>query len=340
MRATIKMIAERAGVSIGTVDRVLHNRPYVKEEVRQRILEVMEEMDYHPNRMASALATSGLHRHFAIIQPAWESYVGEGMAAGVEKFRRARQDYNVTVSVHPYRQGDTAACLRLLEELPGTVQGIALCAADCPPVREKLEELERRRVPVVTFNSDIAGGKRLCFVGEDAHHAGRVAGEIAAKFLRPGDRLLLVYADAGYSDHQGRTDGFLERLGESGFRREDCLVAETHDDYDETFSAVSSALAEEPGLRYIYMANRSVPACMEAISRAGRTGEVRVLAHDNSPETATFLRQGRLDFVIDQDLAYQSRKALELLFDTVVEHRRPSRERYYGETVILTAENC
>ena len=30
----------------------------------------------------------------------------------------------------------------------------------------------------------------------------------------------------------------------------------------------------------------------------------------------------------------------KLLFDTVVEHRRPSRERYYGETVILTAENC
>ena len=38
MRATIKMIAERAGVSIGTVDRVLHNRPYVKAEVRERVL--------------------------------------------------------------------------------------------------------------------------------------------------------------------------------------------------------------------------------------------------------------------------------------------------------------
>ena len=59
MRTTIKMIAERAGVSIGTVDRVLHDRPYVKAEVRERVLRVMEELDYHPNRMASALATSG-----------------------------------------------------------------------------------------------------------------------------------------------------------------------------------------------------------------------------------------------------------------------------------------
>ena len=167
MRATIKMIAERAGVSIGTVDRVLHDRPYVKEEVRRRVLEVMEELDYQPNR-----------------------------------------------------------------------------------------------------------------------------------------------------------------------------VAETHDNYDEALAAVTAALAEEPDLKYIYMANRSVPACMEALRGAGRMGQVRVLAHDNSPETRTFLREGLLDFIIDQNLTYQSRKALSLLFDAVVEHRTPERDCFYPESPILTAENC
>ena len=180
MRATIKMIAERAGVSIGTVDRVLHDRPYVKEEVRRRVLEVMEELDYQPNRMASALATSGLSRRFAIIQPAWENYVGEAMSAGVTKFRQDRRDYNLTVTVHPYHQGRMEDCLRLLDQAAEQAQGIALCAADCPQIRRKLEDLAERRVPVVTFNSDITGGKRMCFVGENAHHAGRVAGEIAA----------------------------------------------------------------------------------------------------------------------------------------------------------------
>ena len=340
MRATIKIIAERAGVSIGTVDRVLHNRPYVKEEVRRRVLEVMEELDYHPNRMASALATSGMARHFAIIQPTWESYVGEAMAAGAEKFRRDRQDYNVTVTIHPYPQGEMDTCAKLLDTLAEEAQGIALCAADCPQIRQRLELLAGRQVPVVTFNSDIAGAKRMCFVGEDAHHAGRVAGDIAAKYLQPGDRILLVYADHGYAGHKGRADGFLDRMEEKGFSRADCRVEETHDDYDETLAAVTAALAEEPALKYIYMANRSVPACMEALSRAGLTGKIRVLAHDNAPETATFLRQGLLDFVIDQDLAYQSRKALELLFDAVVEHRPPARDRYFAMTPILTAENC
>lgn len=87
MRTTIKMIAERAGVSIGTVDRVLHDRPYVKAEVRERVLRVMEELDYHPNRMASALATSGTPRKLALVQPEWEEgFVRDEMDAGAGPF--------------------------------------------------------------------------------------------------------------------------------------------------------------------------------------------------------------------------------------------------------------
>ena len=96
MRATIKMIAERAGVSIGTVDRVLHNRPYVKAEVRERVLAVMAELDYRPNRMASALATSGTARHLAVIQPEWGPYIQDAMADGVSRFMEERRDNNVS----------------------------------------------------------------------------------------------------------------------------------------------------------------------------------------------------------------------------------------------------
>ena len=116
MRATIKMIAERAGVSIGTVDRVLHDRPYVKAEVRERVLQVLEELDYHPNRMASALATSGTPRHLALVQPEWEKgYVQDEMKAGVTRFLEEYRDYNVTLDVRTYAREDEAACRRLPE---------------------------------------------------------------------------------------------------------------------------------------------------------------------------------------------------------------------------------
>ena len=116
--------------------------------------------------------------------------MGQAVSAGAAAFRRDRQDYNLTVTAHPYRQGRMEECIRLLDQAAEEAQGIALCAADCPEIRRALERVAERRVPLVTFNSDDSGGTGgWCFVGEDSHRAGRVAGGIAAKFLTPGDRL-------------------------------------------------------------------------------------------------------------------------------------------------------
>ena len=338
MRATIKMIAEKAGVSIGTVDRVLHDRPYVKAEVRERILRVMEELDYHPNRMASALALSGIPRHLTVVQPVWVGYVYEEMAAGVARFLEEHRDFNVSVEVLEYPQEDVGTCLRQMEKaVRDGAQAIALCATDCQEVREKLAEMAARQVPVVTFNSDIPAGDRMCYVGEDAHHAGRVAGDIAFKFLRPGDHPLVVYAGPSYAGHKARTEGFLERLGELGFDSGACRVAATHNNYDETYAAVKQAL-QDPALTYIYMANRSVPACVRAIEDRGAAERVRVLAHDSNPLVGQFLREGKVDFTIDQDLAYQSYQALTLLFRFLAEHKPPEQERFCPPSPILSAE--
>ena len=340
MRATIKMIAEKAGVSIGTVDRVLHDRPYVKAEVRERVLRVMEELEYRPNRMASALAMSGTARRLALIQPCWGSaYIREEIGGGVARFREEHRDYNLTVDVLDYPQEDMAACLRQVDRaVEDGAQAVALCASDCAEVRSKLEELAKKNIPVVTYNSDIAGAPRLCYVGEDARHAGRVAGEIAAKFLRPGEPLLLVYAGPAYAGHKGRAEGFLERLEELGLRREDCRMAVTHNDYDETFRAVRQALEEDPALRYIYMVTLSVPGCVDAIRACGRGGSVHVLSHDSGPDVQALLREGAVDFTIGQDLSYQSYQALTLLFRAVAEHKMPERDCYYSASPILNAE--
>ena len=339
MRATIKMIAEKAGVSIGTVDRVLHDRPYVKAEVRERVLQVMEELEYRPNRMASALATSGTPRHFAVVQPHWEGYVGQALSMGIFRFREERRDYNISVTVEEYPQGKTEECLRLLDRLAEEpTDGIALCASDTEAMRQKLRELEERHIPVVTFNSDIVGARRLCYVGENAHRAGRIAGEIASKFCRPGDRVLVVHAGLEYEGHKARVDGFLERMNELGFEEKDFLVAVTQNDYDLTMEAVSRVLKEEPELRCVYMANLSVPACVTAIRQAGREGQIRVLSHDSGPEIRAFLKTGQVDFSIDQNLTYQSQQALSVLFRAVLEHKLPEQDYFYPDSPILNAE--
>ena len=50
MAGTIKEIAEKAGVSRGTVDRALNHRGRVNAEVAERIFEIAKEMNYQSNR--------------------------------------------------------------------------------------------------------------------------------------------------------------------------------------------------------------------------------------------------------------------------------------------------
>ena len=321
MRTTIKMIAERAGVSIGTVDRVLHDRPYVKAEVRERVLRVMEELDYHPNRMASALATSGTPRKLALVQPEWEEgFVRDEMDAGTARFLEEYRDYNVSLDIRNYPSGDEAECLRLLNEaVENGAQAVALCASGTEEIRRALE-------------------RRICYVGEDGHRAGRVAGEIASCFLSRGDAFLVIYADPKYTAHKARVDGFLERLAERGIPEENGVIAATHRDYRKTAETVESALAAHPNLRMVYMANPSVPACAEVLRSRGLAEKVHILSHDCGPEIQELLKSGEVDFTIGQDLAYQPYQALSVLFEALM-GQRPDRDTYVTACPILNSES-
>lgn len=63
-RIRIKDIAKRSGVSVGTVDRVLHNRPNVSEPARKKVEKALAEMNYQPNMYASALAYNKSYTFF------------------------------------------------------------------------------------------------------------------------------------------------------------------------------------------------------------------------------------------------------------------------------------
>ena len=117
-----------------------------------------------------------------------------------------------------------------------------------------------------------------------------------------------------------------------------CRIAATHNDYDETYAAVRAALQEDSSLSYIYMANRSVPASVKAIEDTGMAGRVRILSHDCNPEISRFLREGKVDFTIDQDLAYQTYQSLTLLLRCLSEHKLPEQDAYCPPSPILTAE--
>ena len=100
-RPTIQTVAERAGVSRGTVDRVLNNRSYVSAEVRARILQAIEETGYVPVRQARPKEESKDYPplRLGVLLPNWTGPFKTEVSAGIADARRELAPYHVEIRV-------------------------------------------------------------------------------------------------------------------------------------------------------------------------------------------------------------------------------------------------
>lgn len=327
-RPTILMVAERAGVSRGTVDRVINGRAYVRGDVRERVMQAMREVGYVPLRMdkAQALGMVPAARPLTlgVLLPDWSGHFLKEVTMGIEEARRLLADFGVRILVDQCETEIPDECLEKLDKLlAGGAEGVALCTKDHPAIRARIDELAERGVPVVTFNSDVPISRRVCFVGQDVPRSGRVAGELMSKCVPPGSRVLAAVGNLEFDGHKQRLMGFLDQMEERGFAREQIEVVQTYNDFAMSYERVRGALRRLPDIAGVYMANHSVTGCAEAIREEGRQGQIRVVSHDVTGGSRRLLRDGALDFVIAQDLRRQGYRPLTLLYDLLRREEQP-----------------
>ena len=97
---TINDVARRAGVSAATVSRVMNDTKPVSQELRKRVLRVMEELDYRPNLLAGSLRRRVSHTIGLIVPDTTNPFFGE-LAKSVEDVG-FQQGYNVILCNSDY----------------------------------------------------------------------------------------------------------------------------------------------------------------------------------------------------------------------------------------------
>lgn len=341
-RPTIQMVAELAGVSRGTVDRVLNDRPHVNEEARRRVQEAMRQLGYiSPREVYRRQADAALRPlTLGVLLPNWEGQFRAEVTEGVRRACEELEESKVRVLVRRCETDLPQEAVELLEAMEADgAQGFAVCAVNDPAIQGWIAAKAAEGVPCVTFNSDLPESGRLCFVGQDIRQAGRVAAGLLYKCAGRRGPILATAGNLKFDGHRQRLDGFRERLEELGFPAGELIVRETFNDYETTLRVVGEALAQWPHLRGVYMANLSVSGCCAAIARAGRTGEVHVVCHDVNESVRQLIRSGAVDFTIPQDLKRQGYAPLLLLRDRLRKKRPLESQQFQGRIDILCAEN-
>lgn len=341
-RPTIQMVAELAGVSRGTVDRVLNDRPHVNEEARRRVLEAMRQLGYISPREVYRRKTDAALRPLTlgVLLPNWEGQFRTEVTEGVRRACEELEESKVRVLVRRCETDLPQEAVELLEAMEADgAQGFAVCAVNDPAIQGWISERAARGVPCVTFNSDLPESGRLYFIGQDIRQAGRVAAGLLYKCVSGQGPILATAGNLKFDGHRQRLDGFRERLAELGFPAEQLIVRETYNDYETTLRVVSESLEARPDLRGVYMANLSVSGCCAAIQRAGRTGRVHVVCHDINESVRKLIYSGAVDFTIPQDLERQGYAPLLLLRDLLRKKKPLEAGQLQGQINILCMEN-
>ncbi len=316
-RPTIQMVAERAGVSRGTVDRVINNRSYVKAEVRERVLQVIEEVGYGMPRegLTAVLPTEPVEElRLGVVLPNWVGHTRMEMLRGIEAARSELSRFRVEVLIAECQTDIPGEVIERINHLVADgVKGISICAIADPAIESRVDELACAGIPVITFNSDLPESRRVCFIGQDYNKSGRIAAEMMSKCISRKSRILAVAGNLEFNGHRRRLDGFCTRMHELGFSAGQIEVIETYNDYHVTRRKVSEALAQEPHLAAVYMANQSVAGCADAVRESGREGLLRIICHDVSENTRKLMLERRVDLTISQDIFSQGYQPLMLL---------------------------
>ncbi len=152
MTATIFDVAKRAGVSIGTVSRVLNNRDRVHPETRERVLKAVHDLDYHANAIARGLANQQTNALGLVIPQVNDPYYFQ-ILRGVEDAATA-SDFSLLIISQP-RPAPEHRYLSLFRR--GNVDAMVLVAIDV--VAHEVQEIAERGVPIVLVQQDV--GKNI-----------------------------------------------------------------------------------------------------------------------------------------------------------------------------------
>jgi len=205
-RPSIRDVARLSGVSHQTVSRVLNHHPSIRPETRERVLAVMADLQYSPNRAARALVTSR-SQTIGILAASSSQYGPASSIAAIEAAARARGYWVSTANIEA---GDPQSIPAGLSHLMAqSIEGLVVIA---PQVRVfRALAAQRLDIPYVTLQStDLDTGHTLSV---DQIAGARLA---TRHLIERGHRD--IYHIAGPQDWieaEARMRGFLEEMSDA-----------------------------------------------------------------------------------------------------------------------------
>ncbi len=335
-KVTAADIAKKLNISRITVDRVLNNRGLVSDETKQRVLEMVKQLGYQPNRAAKHLAKkTKCCIGVSYVFPDWFKVQIE---QGIEKAFSELKDFGAEVILLNAPHSAQGQIEQIKEVLP-KLDALAIDPWIPVALSGFIDELVDGGLPVATFNIDVPSSKRLFYVGCNYFQSGRLCGELITKFAQTPGKVGIITTNENLTHLEQRIMGFREVL--SGYSDLKIIgplkISET--DEGESIEQIKGFITENPELVALYHDCTNLFLTGAALKATGNAGKIKLIGMDMNDLHSQMIQENVVQAVVCQEPFYQGYLPLKILFNYVAEREWPEETEVATRLEVVIREN-
>ncbi|HEV7346983.1 substrate-binding domain-containing protein [Telluribacter sp.] len=338
----VKEIARRANVSIATVDRVIHNRTGVSVKTRRKINELIQELDYQPNILASRLA-SRKTIHVAILLPAVsdETNFWEAPLRGIRRAEAEIKQYGVVVRPYFFDLNDKESFRQQARAiLEQEVHGVLLSPSFVEESSAFIQECKQRALPYVFIDSTIPKQDNLCYIGPHLFQSGYLSAQLLTYGLpNSTDKVLVVNIsrEVDNFNYPQIEEGFRSFFKETNRANPIVRIDIRQTAYPSVQDELTRALHQHPDVAAWFVTNSRVASVARFLEGKGMADKF-LIGYDYLPENIRYLKKGTIDFLICHKPEEQGYRGVMALYQTLVLSAGVEKE-YFMPIDIITRSN-
>ncbi len=301
---SMKEIARQAGLSLATIDRVLHRRDGVSGSTFKRVQQAVKEL----RQQGELSIMRGRKFTIDIVMEAPQRF-SELVRQALEAELIQLQPAIFRCRFHGSETLEASKIISLLRSIARRgSNGLILKVPNIAGIKEAIDELVAKGIPVITLVTDIPQSKRIAYVGIDNRAAGKTAAYLIGSWLpqKPAS-ILVTVSSTGFSGEEERQLAFTHALQTHYPHLKSIVVSEGFGLNIETKILVQKAIANHPNIRAAYSVGGANHSVLEAFRKANRKCDV-FIAHDLDADNRALLGAGKINAVLHHDLRADMRR--------------------------------